>query len=262
MILRVDDMAFRYASTPVLDGVGFCVAPGEFMAVLGNNGAGKSTLLKCINRILRPSYGSVLLDEADVRRLKGMELAKQVGYVPQRTEASRMTVYDTVLLGRRPHIEWDAGRRDYEVTERVIERLGLGHIALRTIDELSGGELQKTAIARALAQEPRVLLLDEPTSSLDLRNQLDVLQTVRRITREEGVAVVAVMHDLNLALRFADRFCFLSEGRVHACGGSEVVTPDVVANVYGVAVDVMSVNDVAVIVPLCRCGVDDSPEMT
>ncbi|MBN2404070.1 MAG: ABC transporter ATP-binding protein [Coriobacteriia bacterium] len=250
MILRVDGMRFGYASTPVLSGVGFAVAPGEFMAVLGNNGAGKSTLLKCINRILRPNDGAVLLDDADTKRLGRVELARQVGYVPQRMESSRMTVYDTVLLGRRPHIEWDAGRRDYEVTERVIDQLGLGHIALRTIDELSGGELQKTAIARALAQEPRVLLLDEPTSSLDLRNQLDVLGTVRRVTREHGVAVVAVMHDLNLALRFADRFCFLSEGVVHACGGPEVVTPHVVSAVYGVDVAVTSVNDVAVVVPL------------
>lgn len=249
MTLRVDGMAFHYSSTPVLDGVGFHVAPGEFMAVLGNNGAGKSTLLKCIDRILRPHGGTVVLAEKDLRHYKGPELARHIGYVPQRTEASRMTVYDTVLLGRRPHIEWDAGRRDYEVTERVIERLGLGDIALRTIDELSGGELQKTAIARAMAQEPQVLLLDEPTSSLDLRNQLDVLDTVRHVTCEEGVAVVAVMHDLNLALRFADRFCFLAGGKVHACGGSEVVTAEVVSSVYGVQVDIMSVGDRSMVVP-------------
>ncbi|MDO9557207.1 MAG: ABC transporter ATP-binding protein [Coriobacteriia bacterium] len=250
MILQVDGVVFRYGSVAVLDGVGFTVAPGEFLAVLGNNGAGKSTLLKCINRILQPHDGAVLLGEHDVRRLKGGELARCIGYVPQRTESTRMTVYDTILLGRRPHIEWDAGRRDYEVTERVIDQLGLDDIALRYIDELSGGELQKTVIARALAQEPRVLLLDEPTSSLDLRNQLDVLQTVRRVTSEGGVAVVAVMHDLNLALRFADTFCFLLDGGVHACGGPEVVTPDVVSSVYGVSVSVTSFHDVTLVVPL------------
>lgn len=250
MILSVDGVTFGYRSTPVLDEVGFSVAPGEFLAVLGNNGAGKSTLLKCVNRILRPHRGAVMIDGGDARALGGDELARRVGYVAQRAEANRITVYDAVLLGRKPHIRWDAGGRDHEVVERVIARLGLGDLAMRYLDELSGGELQKTVIARALAQEPRVLLLDEPTSSLDLRNQLDVLATVKRVTAEEGVAVIAVMHDLNLALRYADGFLFLAEGGVYACGGPETVTPATVAHVYGVTVSVTYVNDVPLIVPL------------
>lgn len=250
MILTVDGVTFGYRCETVLDGVGFSLAPGEFLTVLGNNGAGKSTLLKCINRILRPHRGAVLVDAGDTRELSDVELARQLGYVAQRPEASRVTVYDAVLLGRKPHIRWDAGQRDHEVVERVIAQLGLEHLALRYLDELSGGEMQKTVIARALAQEPRVLLLDEPTSSLDLRNQLDVLQTVKRVTAADGVAVIAVMHDLNLALRYADSFLFLSEGGVYACGGQETVTPLTVSRVYGVPVSVVSVNDVQMVVPL------------
>jgi len=250
MMLTVDGVAFRYNSAPVLEDIGFAVSPGEFLAVLGNNGAGKSTLLKCINRILRPHRGAVLLDEGDTRALTRTALARQLGYVPQRTEATRMTVYDTVLLGRRPHISWDTCCHDYDVVERVLSQLGLEELALRYIDELSGGELQKTIIARAIAQEPRVLLLDEPTASLDLRNQLDVLATVKLVTERENVAVVAVMHDVNLALRYADRFLFLSGGGVHACGGKEAVTPANVSHVYGVPVDVTSVNDIPLVVPI------------
>lgn len=250
MILTVDGVTFGYRSAPVLEGVTFSVPPGQMLAILGNNGAGKSTLLKCINRILTPHGGTVMLNGGDVHRLTGRQLARSLGYVPQRTDVTRMNVYDTVLLGRRPHIAWDAEGHDHEVVRRVLGQLGLEHLAMRYIDEISGGELQKAVITRALAQEPRVLLLDEPTSSLDLRNQLDVLAMVKRVTAEEDVAVIAVMHDLNLALRFADGFCFLSGGRVHACGGPEVVTAETVSAVYGVPVDVTSVNDVAVVVPV------------
>ena len=250
MILTADGVEFSYRSDPVLADVRFDVAPGEFLAVLGNNGAGKSTLLKCLNRILKPHNGSVLVDEHDVRRLTRVQVAQQLGYVAQRTESGRMTVFDAVLLGRKPYIRWDASRHDHEVVERVMSRLGLEHLSLRYLDEISGGELQKTAIARALAQEPRVLLLDEPTSSLDLRNQLEVLDTVKRVTADERVAVVAVMHDLNLALRYADAFLLLSGGTVFAAGGSEVISPENVGEVYGVSVSVAHVNNVPVVVPL------------
>ncbi len=249
-MLKADDIRFSYGAEHVLEGVSMRVEPGRFMAILGNNGAGKSTLLKCINGILRPHRGTVLLDEFDVAHLSQREIARVVGYVPQRTEAARLTVYDAVLLGRRPHISWDASRHDHEIVERVLDELDLTDHALRYINELSGGELQKTALARALAQEPRVLLLDEPTASLDLRNQLDVLATVRRMMDEHDVAVVAVMHDLNLALRFADVFCFLNAGVVAACGSAEVVTPETIAKVYGVTVDITRVNGVPVVVPV------------
>lgn len=250
MILVADGIEFSYRSDPVLEDVRFDVAPGEFLAVLGNNGAGKSTLLKCLNRILKARQGSVLVDERDVCEFTRVQVAQRLAYVAQRTESGRMTVYDAVLLGRKPHIRWDASAADHEIVRRVITRLGLEDLALRHLDELSGGELQKTAIARALAQEPRVLLLDEPTSSLDLRNQLDVLALVRRVTAKENVAVIAVMHDLNLALRYADAFLMLSNATVFACGGPEVVTAENVTEVYGVEVSVTRLAGVPIVVPM------------
>lgn len=250
MTLAVDGVRFGYDGHAVLDGVCFDARPREFLAVLGNNGAGKSTLLKCLNGILRPRSGAVLLGEGDVRAMSRTQVAREIGYVPQRTDATSITVMDAVLLGRKPHIRWDAGGEDLSVVEDVLHRLGLEDLAMRPLDQLSGGELQKTAIARALAQEPRVLLLDEPTSSLDLKNQLDVLDTVKRVARESDVAVVAVMHDLNLALRYADRFMLLAQGRVHAFGGPEVITAATVSAVYGVPVSVTQVNDLRMVVPL------------
>jgi iron complex transport system ATP-binding protein len=250
MILTVDGIEFAYRSARVLDEVNFAVAPGEFLAVLGNNGAGKSTLLKCLNRILSPQSGTVVIDGADVRHLDRLGVARKMGYVPQRPDASQMTVFDAVLLGRKPHITWDATSNDLDIAHRMIARLGLEHLALRPLHELSGGELQKTVIARALAQEPRVILLDEPTSSLDLRNQLDVLDTVRRVTADEGVSVISVMHDLNLALRFASSFLFLSKGAVFAAGGPEVITAENVEHVYDVRVRVPVFNGMPVVVPV------------
>lgn len=251
MILSVDGIEFGYGNEPILRDIRFQVGTGEFLAILGNNGAGKSTLLKCLNRVLKPQRGTVMLDEGDVAGLSRVQLARRLGYVPQKTEATtRMTVFDAVLLGRKPHIGWDAGKRDFKIVERVLGQLGLDDLAMRFLDELSGGELQKTAIARALAQEPSMLLLDEPTSSLDLRNQLEVLGMIKRVAADTGVAVVAVMHDINLALRYADRFLFLSSGRVHSCGGPEVITSDNIASVYGVAVSVTQMNDLPHVVPL------------
>ncbi|MDI6869935.1 MAG: ABC transporter ATP-binding protein [Bacillota bacterium] len=250
MILSVDGVDFSYRSHAVLKKVRFEVQRGQFLAILGNNGAGKSTLLKCLNRILSPQRGTILMEAVDLRRLTRPQVARRLGYLAQRPEGGRMTVFDAVLLGRKPYIKWEPSPTDLAIVHRVLIRLGLEDFALRYLDELSGGELQKAMLARALAQEPRVLLLDEPTSNLDLKNQLDVLQTVKRAAAEEGVAVVAVMHDLNLALRFANKFLFLTGGTVFACGGPEVVTPANVAQVYGVPVTITRLNDVPLVVPL------------
>lgn len=250
MRLSVEGVEFSYRSRPVLKSVRFELRPGEVLSILGNNGAGKSTLLKCLNRILKPQRGTVLLEGDDLARLGRRQIAQRVGYVAQRQEGGRVTVFDAVLLGRRPHFGWEAGSQDFAVVRRVLARLDLEDFALRTLDELSGGELQKVLLARALAQEPRVLLLDEPTSNLDLRNQLEVLATLRRTVREEKLAAAVVLHDLNLALRFSDRFLLLKNGTILARGGFEVMTPENLAQVYGVPVTVERFNDVPLVVPL------------
>jgi iron complex transport system ATP-binding protein len=250
MILLVDGVEFSYDSRPALRGVTLRVDRGQLFFILGNNGAGKTTLLRCLNGILRPRKGTVLVEGEDLLCLSRREVARRLGYVAQKHETARFTVFDAVLMGRKPHMSWGPARRDLDVVTGVLRALGLEGLSLRYLDELSGGEFQKVVIARALAQEPRVLLLDEPTSNLDLKNQLEVLRLVRRVARESGIGVLIVMHDLNLALRFGDRFLLLKDGTVFACGGMEVITPENIAAVYGVPVAVERAGGVPVVVPL------------
>jgi iron complex transport system ATP-binding protein len=250
MILSVNGVRFRYPGRLVIDEASFSVEKGELLAVLGTNGTGKTTLLKVINRILKPESGVVLVGKEPVAELSRSDLAKRIGYVEQQRSSSRATVFNTVLLGRKPYIRWDVSQNDMEIASRALETLEITDYALRYLDELSGGELQKVVLARALAQEPEVLLLDEPTSSLDLKNQLEVLHMIRQITRERGIAAVIAIHDLNLALRFADRFIFLRNKRIFAAGGLEVMTPENIQSVYSVNVEILSYNGSRVIVPL------------
>jgi iron complex transport system ATP-binding protein len=252
-MLAVKDIRIGYRSGElILKDLGFTLERGQLLAILGPNGVGKTTLLRCINAMIRPWSGTVRVLDLDVFQASPGEIAKQLGYVAQRHEAGRMTAFDAVLLGRKPHLHWKAGREDLLKVTGALRQLGLEHLALRHIDEMSGGELQKVCIARALVQEPRVLLLDEPTSSLDLKNQLDILDTIRRVVREHQLAAVLTMHDLNLAFRFADRFLFIKEGRVFAWGRPDQISAQMVAAVYGVQVDILRHKGQVVVVPAGR----------
>ncbi|NNJ62027.1 MAG: ABC transporter ATP-binding protein [Dactylosporangium sp.] len=250
MMLSVAGLSFSYPSRPVLRDVDFDLSAGDFLAVLGVNGAGKSTLLKCVNRILNPGAGVVLVQGEPAARLSRRELARRIGYVAQRQATGGTTVFDAVLLGRKPHIQWEASRKDLEVVQRALETLELEEYALRYTDELSGGEQQKVVIARALAQEPRVLLLDEPTSSLDLKNQLEVARIIRRVATQQRIGAVVSVHDLNLAIRFANKFLLLKDGEVFAAGGLEVMTPETIESVYSVPVAIQRFAGVPVVVPV------------
>ena len=250
MILNVQGLRFHYPSRPVLADASFAVERGEVLAILGTNGTGKTTLLKCINRILTPAAGSVLIEDQPISALSRNTLAQKIGYVEQQRAGSRATVFNTVLLGRKPYIRWDISQNDMEIASQALETLGLAEYALRYLDELSGGELQKVIIARALAQEPEILLMDEPTSSLDLKNQLEVLTLIHKISSERGIAVVVAMHDLNLALRFADRFILLKDKTIFTAGGLEVMTPENIESVYAVPVTIAAHNGSRVVIPL------------
>ncbi len=249
MILRVRGLGFRYNSHPVLQGVEFALDRGELLAILGPNGVGKTTLLKCVNAIHRPAAGAVLVEDRDVLRLEPAAVARTIGYVAQRSEAARLTVFDAVLMGRKPHIRWRVGEHDLRIVDAALKRLRLEKLCLRSIDQLSGGELQKVSVARALVQEPKLLLLDEPTSSLDLRNQLEILTMLRHVVEEHGIAGIMTMHDLNTALRFAHKFLFLKDGRIHAAGRVEDISPDMIREVYDVPVTIHRLDGCAVVVP-------------
>jgi iron complex transport system ATP-binding protein len=249
VILDVAGVSFAYNGRAVLQDVCFGVGPGEVLAVLGPNGVGKTTLLKCINAIHRPRGGTVLVEGADVLRLAPDAVARAVGYVPQHSEAPRLTVFDAVLLGRRPHIRWRASETDLRIVESALRHLRLAPLQLRHLDQLSGGELQKVAIARALVQEPRLLLFDEPTSALDLRNQEEILRLIRGVAVEHGMAVVMTMHDLNTALRFAHKLLFLKDGLVFACGRPEGIEAATVQAVYGLPVTVHHIDGRPLVLP-------------
>ena len=249
-MLEVKSLSFAYrCGRQILEDVSFSVPGGACLAVLGNNGAGKSTLLSCLAGLLRPRTGRVLVDGEDLLGMDAGRAARTVALVSQFAPASRLTVYDMVLLGRKPYLKWDFTAADRALTEEALERLDLSELALRYADRLSGGEGQKVQLARALVQQPKLLLLDEPTSSLDLRSQYEVLGLVSQLCRERGLTAVAVLHDLNLALRFCHRFLLLHGGRVYAQGDASVVSPRAIREVYGMEAAVRQVDGVPVVLP-------------
>ncbi|EFL53236.1 ABC transporter related protein [Solidesulfovibrio fructosivorans JJ]] len=255
MSLSARNLSFAYNGAAVLTDVSLRLEPGRVTAILGVNGAGKSTLLKCLGGLIRPQRGGVALGEKKLGELSRRDAARRIAYVPQSQQAEGMTVFEAVLLGRRPHMGLRPSRRDMGIVEGVLTRLGLSALAFRRLDALSGGEMQKTAIARALVQEPDVLLLDEPTASLDLKNMLEVFAIVRQAVTGQGVAAAAVLHDLSQAMRFADDFVLLSRGAVLARVDAKGLTPEIVRAVYGVDVAFGEVGGHPVAAPL---GVADA----
>lgn len=250
MTISVDGLSFSYANRKVLKDITFSMGKGECLAILGTNGVGKSTLLKCINRILKQQNGKIAIQGENLHSLSKRQLAQRLGYVSQSSYFSRSTVFDAVLLGRKPYIKWDVTKKDLDIVHDVIERLGLEDYSLRFVDELSGGELQKVSIARALAQEPDILMFDEPTSNLDLKNQLEVISIIKSIVKEKEISAIVTMHDLNLSLRFADKFLMFKDGKVFASGGMEIMTTKNIMQVYSVSVAIENYNDIPVIIPI------------
>ena len=248
-MLNVNGLSFRYrGGEPLLKGVSFSIGAGQCAAVLGNNGAGKSTLMKCVGRLLNANAGSVQLNGSELTQLSHREIAKLVAFVAQTAPQTRLTVYDSVLLGRKPYMKWSFSAEDRAVAENAIAQMRLSGLEERFTDELSGGEQQKVMLARALAQQPELLLLDEPTSNLDLQNQHLVLGLVREICERTRIAAMVIIHDLNLALRFCDRFLMLSGGEICFSGGAEVVNRESIARVYGIPAEVVELGGRRVVI--------------
>lgn len=247
-MLNVENLSFHYRSGPeILRQISFSLEEGQFLAILGNNGAGKSTMLKCFNQILRVKGGHVWMDGEDLLTMTHREVARRVAFVSQMIPSTQMTVHDVVMLGRRPYMQWGFTEEDHRIVHQAMDRLNLSAMRGRFLNELSGGERQKVMLARALAQQPKVLLLDEPTSSLDIQNQYQVLDIVRDICRTSSITAVMVIHDLNLALRFCDRFLLLKDGRVYRSGDSSILDRQALRDVYGVDAHVVTVEGKSVV---------------
>ncbi len=250
--LQVKDLAFSYDSLPILDNIYIEAAPSKLLSIVGPNGSGKSTLLRCIDRILKPQRGSILLDRKEIMEMSRMEIAKKLGYVQQTySRGFPTTVFDTVLMGRRPHQGWHTSEEDKEKVWEILRLLDIEEFALKFFTELSGGQQQKVLIARALAQEAEVLLLDEPTSNLDIMRQLEVMDIIKGLVKKEEVTAIVAIHDLNLASRYSDRIIMMKRGNIVAVGDpTSVLTAENIASVYGVETIVRKQSETPYIVPL------------
>ncbi|MDO9522621.1 MAG: ABC transporter ATP-binding protein [Methanocorpusculum sp.] len=236
MNISVASVSQKYGSHAVLKDISFESISGEVLALLGPNGSGKSTLIKTIADILAPASGSITIDGVDVQKIDPIDRAKMIGYVPQYFHYTPFTtVLDTVLIGRRPYMSWSVSDEDLNVVDKAMSTMNITDLSDRFVNELSGGQRQRVFIARALAQNPNFFLFDEPTSSLDLRHQLETVSTMREIVRTDNSGMIIALHDLNLALRYTDKVLLLKDGEMYDYGTpSEVLTTESVRDVYGV----------------------------
>ncbi|MEM3881652.1 MAG: ABC transporter ATP-binding protein, partial [Candidatus Bathyarchaeia archaeon] len=238
VVLNVDGIECRYGSVKVLENVSFSVKEGDFVGILGPNGSGKTTLLKSISRTLKPYRGTILLNEADIYSLKSVDVARQLAVVPQDSSIGfNFAALDVVLMGRNPHLSrfQMESSKDLAIAKKAMLLTNTWQFAERPINELSGGERQRVIIARALAQEPKILLLDEPLTHLDIINQLEIMDLVKSLCVNEKLIVLAVFHDLNLAARYCTSAIMLKKGKIFAAGSlDEVLTSENIKSVFDV----------------------------
>jgi iron complex transport system ATP-binding protein len=222
--LSIGDIDCYYGSTKILEDIDFVVKSGEFLGILGPNGSGKTTLLKSISRILEPKKGAILIDSSNIYDMKTVDVAKQLAVVPQTTPVTfDFTALEVVLMGRNPHMArfQMEGKTDLEIAKNSMQLTHTWDFADRPVTELSGGERQRVIIARALTQEPQILLLDEPTTHLDIGNQLEIMDLIKQLCKTKKLLIVAVFHDFNLAARYCDSVILLKDGKIVAVGKSE-----------------------------------------
>lgn len=242
MDIELKQLEFGYNSTnTVLKGIDFMFDKSEFICIMGPNGVGKSTLIHCMNKILKPTGGTVLIDGKDISTIKLKELAKNMGYVPNTSEDTfPLTVVDTVMIGLQNDYKFGTPSDDLRKVYDVLRLMGIEDLALRNFDELSAGQHQKVMLARGLVREPSIVLLDEPTSNLDIRHQIEVTKTLSHLPKNKGITIVMISHDINITAKYADRIIMIHEGKIFAVGTpSEVLTKENLRIVYGVDADII-----------------------
>lgn len=248
-MLHIENLSFRYGkrAPAVLGGVDLELHDGEIGILLGKNGSGKTTLFKNILGINDPDGGRILFDGQDLLTMPRRDRARRIAYVPQHIHFGALSVFDSVLMGRVTYFGLRAGQEDYAVVERILREMELEDFAFRNAEDLSGGEKQKIAIARAMAQEPKLLVFDEPTGNLDIANEHLIIAEAKKLAREKNVAILSSLHDLNQAMDFGDRFFFMKDGVVKYTGGKEIFTPEIIYDIFGIRVRIADVEGQKVI---------------
>jgi iron complex transport system ATP-binding protein len=248
-MLNVENLTFRYSkfSRPVLNGASLELQPGEIGILLGKNGSGKTTLFKNILGIHKPGSGRILFEGEDLLKMSRKERASRIAYVPQDIHFGALTVFDSIMLGRISYFGLKSGDDDYKAVEKILMDMHLEGFAFRMVDELSGGERQKIAIARAMAQEPKLMVFDEPTGNLDIANEQLIIEEARKLAREKNISILSSLHDLNQALSFGDKFFFLKDGVVKYAGGREIVTPEIIKDTFDVDVKILQIDGQTVV---------------
>ena len=248
-MLKVDNLHFRYSkfSRPVLNGASLELAAGEIGILLGKNGSGKTTLFKNILGIHTSSSGAIQFDGENLAKMPRRDRARRIAYVPQDIHFGALSVFDSILMGRVSYFGLKASHDDYVAVEKIISDMGLTSFAHRNVDELSGGERQKIAIARAMAQEPKLMVFDEPTGNLDIANEQLIIEEARKLAKEKNISILSSLHDLNQALCFGDKFIFLKDGVVKYAGGKEIVTEAVIKDIFDISVRIVEIDKQKVI---------------